>query len=408
MNYLFKLARRTARLRMLPLVALASALAGCDADRLTGNSDTPPASPASQPTVGPLALFSTTSFRGGMPFGTYALPTEEFGAIYNGALRNIWPEQLLSELATIKARGGKVFLMFAGQEDHYKDAQGHFDLGLWKARIDRFRGIDFSSYVADGTVMGHYLIDEPYDPFNWNGQPVPGATLETMAQYSKGIWPKMLTVVRAQPNEIQWNGTYHYLDAAWAQYTSAKGDVNDYIRKNVSDAKTMGLGLVAGLNMTKGGPNKSKMTASQIDSWGSAMLTSSYPCAFLNWEYDQPYMQQTDIKAALTHLSQKAATLTSHSCAGGADSTPPIPLPGVKGIALQAARALQNGAQLIRLTWVGGQSTRVDIYQDGVFRRTTVNDGRASVYPHKPARYVYKLCEAGTSKCSNTAAATIR
>jgi hypothetical protein len=406
MTYLFKLARRTARLRLLPLIVLASALAGCDTDRLTGNSEDPAAAPtAPEPTAGPLALFSTTGFRGGIPFGTYALPTEQYGAVYNGGMKNIWPEYLLDELAEIKSRGGKVILMFAGQEDHYKDAQGHFDLGKWKARIDRYRGINFTSYITDGTIQAHYLIDEPYDPFNWNNEPVPGATLEAMAQYSKSIWPTMLTVVRAQPNEIAWNGTYRFLDAAWAQYTSSKGDVNQYIRDNVARAQAMGLGLVVGLNVMKGGANKSRLTAAQIDSWGSALMNNTYACAYLNWEWD-PYLQQTDIKAALARLSAKAAERPSRPCSNGET---PTPLPNITGIALTAAKMVQpDGDQFVRLTWVGGGSTRIDIYQNGSYRRTTVNDGKASVYPKTPGTFAYKVCEAGTTRCSNTVSLTLR
>jgi hypothetical protein len=56
--------------------------------------------------------------------------------------------------------------MLAGHERHYK-SRGYFDLGKWKARVNRFRGVDFYSYVRDGTIIGHYLIDEPYDAHNW-------------------------------------------------------------------------------------------------------------------------------------------------------------------------------------------------------------------------------------------------
>jgi hypothetical protein len=407
MTYLFKLARRTACLRLLPLIALAFALVGCDTDRLAGNSEDPAAAPtASEPTAGPLALFSTVSFRGGIPFGTYALPTSEYGGIYNGGMKNIWPGELLSELAEIKGRGGKVILMFAGQEDNYKDAQGHFDMGKWKDRIDRYRGINFTSYITDGTIQAHYLIDEPYDPFNWNNQPVPGATLEAMAQYSKSIWPTMLTIVRAQPNEIAWNGTYHYLDAAWAQYTVSKGDVNDYLRNNISRAQAMGLGLVVGLNVMKGGANKSRLSASQIDSYGSALMNNTYACAYLNWEWD-PYLQQTDIKAALGRLSAKAAERPSRPCSSGESG--PIVLPGVNGIALTGSRVVKpDGGDFTRLTWVGGASTRIDIYLNGAYRRTTLNDGKASVYPKTSGTFAYKVCETGSTKCSNVVSVTLR
>src|SRR4051794_10604730 len=141
MTYLFKLARRTASLRALPLLALGAALAGCDTDRLTNSSD--PSAPASEPASQPAPAFAI-AYRGGMPFGTWALPDNMFNDIYNGAVRNIDPGQLLSELAVIKARGGKVILAMAGQEENFKDGSGHFSMTLWKQRIDRFRGVNFN------------------------------------------------------------------------------------------------------------------------------------------------------------------------------------------------------------------------------------------------------------------------
>ena len=80
--------------------------------------------------------------------------------------------------------------------------------------------------MNDGTVIAHYLIDEPYDPRNWAGQPIPGSTLEEMAQYSKQIWPNLTTIVRAEPYRIKWSGTYRYLDAAWAQFYNPRGNLD--------------------------------------------------------------------------------------------------------------------------------------------------------------------------------------
>ena len=94
----------------------------------------------------------------------------------------------------------RVVVNLAGGQRTFRDADGHFSFALWKQRVDRFRGIDFSSYVDDGTVIAHYLVDEPNDPANWSGVPISGATLDQMAQYSKQLWPKMATVVRAYPD----------------------------------------------------------------------------------------------------------------------------------------------------------------------------------------------------------------
>ena len=171
-------------------------------------------------------------------------------------------------------------------------------------------------FINDGTIIAHYLIDEPYDPANFGGKPVPGSTLEEMAQYSKSIWPNLKTVVRAEPYLIKWSGHYRYLDAAWAQYLARKGSASTYLQKNVSAAKQMGLGLIVGLNLLKGGtPNGTWMTASEVENFGSALLSSDYPCAFISWEHNSK-LTSSDMRNAMAKLRKKAQSLSSRSCSG--------------------------------------------------------------------------------------------
>src|SRR3712207_5267159 len=115
----FEFVRRAARLRALLVVTLVALFSACDAsDKLTGNSD--PADTPETPGSTPTEVSAASSFRGGIPMGHFAMPTSQFGAEYNGAMRNIWPGELLKELAAIRARGGRVVLMLAGNERHYK------------------------------------------------------------------------------------------------------------------------------------------------------------------------------------------------------------------------------------------------------------------------------------------------
>jgi hypothetical protein len=401
MTYLFKLARRTALGRALVLTALA-ALTGCDTDQLTNSSEIPAAPPALE-SITPSAPLFATAFRGGIPFGTWALPTSSFGTVFNGAVRNIWPGELLGELAAIKARGGRIVLAMAGYEGHFKDRNGHFSLSMWKDRIDRYKGVDFSSYIEDGTIIGHYMIDEPNDPVNWTNQPVPGPMLEEMAAYSKELWPKMATVVRVEPAYLgQWGG-YRHLDAAWAQWVSRKGDPAAYIRDQVAIAQRLGLTLITGLNISKGAPNNTPMPASMVQSAGSALLASDYPCAFISWEYDGRYLARSDIKSVMSQLSQKAAAHPARSC-----SRAPISLPGIVGFSLTAVTVLRDGDQVVNLTWSGATGTQVDIYRNGQYRTTTRNDGFARSYPQRSGQYTFKVCEAGKSRCSNSKTVTIR
>jgi hypothetical protein len=411
MTYLFKLARRTAQLRALPLLALAATLSACDTDSFSPSENPAAAAPEAEPFTPPTALYAE-SFRGGIPFGTWALPTSEFGSIFNGAMRNIDPNHLRSELAEIKSRGGRVILSLAGKETNYLDGDHHFSLSLWKERVDRFKGVDITSFIEDGTVIGHYIIDEPNDPANWGGRPVPGSMVEQMAAYSKQVWPKMATIVRAEPKYLaETGGSYQALDAAWAQWVARKGAPKDYIERNIADAQRLGLALVTGLNITKGSSIGGELSASLVESAGSTILAQSYPCAFISWEWRDAYMSRSDIKSAMAVLSNKAEAHAARSCMSGGGETPPPPppsLPGIKGISLTATKAVQGDQNVVTLVWQGAAGSNVRLFVNGTFRRNTVNDGKGFAYPRRSGSYSYKICEVGTTRCSNNASVTIR
>ena len=57
----------------------------------------------------------------------------------------------------------------------------------------------------------------------------------------------------------------------------------------------------------------------------------------------------------------------------------------------------------MNLNWSGATSSDVDIYRDGVVRATVPNTGAYtdSIGVKGRGTYTYKVCEAGTSTCSN-------
>ena len=252
--------------RRAALLFAGLAIAGCDhTASFTPDEETPVVPVGLAPAAN--APTAAATFAGGIPFGMFAQPLSLYGDRYNGGHRNTTASDLLNSLTQIRNAGGKVVVVFAGSNNNYKDADGHFSMSLWQSRVDRYRGVNFSSFIEDGTVIAHYLLDEPNDPNNWNGQPVPPATVELMAEYSKSIWPTLPTVVRVDASYLtQGNPSYQYLDAAWAQYVERKGAPGDYLSRNVADAQSVGLQLIVGLNLLKGGPGNTALTASLIQS----------------------------------------------------------------------------------------------------------------------------------------------
>jgi hypothetical protein len=306
---------------MLPtrIVLFVLAVTACDTrDPITGPS-TGGESAGSPSTAPSLAI----AYSGGIPFGLYNIPTSKMGSDFNGKMTNarIWlPTSTIpnlgmaAELAAIKSRGGKVILNMAGSHVHVLDANGRFSLTKWKQRIDAFKPLRFGSYITDGTIIAHHVIDEPNDASNWGGVPIPPATVEEMARYSKQLWPNMPTVARVESSYLaKWTGTYRYLDAAWAQWVARKGDPGEFITRNVADAKRKGLALITGLNVLKG-DFREPLSPSLIRSAGTALLRSSYPCAFLSWQYDAEYLATPGVRDALRYLRQKALGRPFKTC----------------------------------------------------------------------------------------------
>src|SRR5262249_25430473 len=136
---------------------------------------------------------------------------------YTGSLHPLWPSGAYQVLDSARARSARIVISLAGSRTGYTNADGTFNLSKWKSQVARFKNYDLDRYVASGTVIGHYLGDEPTCTSCWGGKEVPASTLEQMARYSKSLWPAMPTGIRAYPSLLPLQG-YPDVDFAWAQW----------------------------------------------------------------------------------------------------------------------------------------------------------------------------------------------
>jgi hypothetical protein len=56
------------------------------------------------------------------------------------------------------------------------------------------------------------------------------------------------------------------------------------------------------------------MSASEIQKYGYAMLSTSYACAFFNWQHDTDYFDRSTIRSAMADVSSKAKAHAKTSC----------------------------------------------------------------------------------------------
>jgi hypothetical protein len=303
--------------------------AACGDDSAGPSSTSDPTGTTAEPIdLDVAAILDTRSSRPGVVFGSVGLTNDYLNNVHTGWLAGgaLDPSNILSRLSGARAKGGRVVIKLSkGRDSYVKNGDGTFSLTKWKSLVSRFRNVNLGPYISDGTILGHYLIDEPHRASRWGGKIISQATLEAMAKYSKELWPQMTTMVRVVPSWLaSGRVTYKYLDAGWLQYASGKGDAAKLVAAEVAAAKGKGLGLVVGLNVLDGGNGSSKirgwtsgkwaMSASEIRNYGSAMLGPSYVCGHFMWTHDTEYYGRSDIKSAMADISAKARSHAKTSC----------------------------------------------------------------------------------------------
>ena len=294
----------------------------------TDDTTAPSISPA-DPGAGPdLAVLDTRSDAPGIVFGTWNMRNEYLNSTHTGWLNGgpLEPSNIGSWLSGARSKNARVVIKLCkGKDSYVKNSDGTFSLTKWKSLVSRYQSVSLGSYIDDGTILGHFLIDEPHRANRWGGRPISQATLEEMAKYSKQLWPGMATLVG---EEAKWLASssvgFTHLDAAWAQYRSTMGSASSWASSEVSAASRKKLGLVIGMNVLDGGNGSSKirgytsgkwaMSASEIRSYGAALLSQSYVCAFFNWSHDTDYYGRSDVTSAMADVSASAKRHAKTSC----------------------------------------------------------------------------------------------
>jgi hypothetical protein len=321
---MFKLAGSIAGLRIVSLALFALSAGACASDSLAPSTEAEIA--ADTPAVQSLSLdspdFASAAHRG-TPFGFWRLDYSQLGSDWTSLQGGASPATIRSKLEMARKQGARVFVQFAGSKKHYQNKNGSFSIEKFKSLLAKFKGVNLDSYIADGTLAGHMMIDEPSDGSNWNGRAMSHKQVEEAAKASKAIWPKLPALVRTVPSWLA-SSSWAYLDGAWAQYSSRKGNVDSYRDAQSHAANKAGLKVVWGLNVLDGGNGSSKqrgtskgkytMSASELQKYGKSLLSASNTCGFLMWMYQSSYVKNKAVLSALKSLSTQAKARPAQSC----------------------------------------------------------------------------------------------
>ena len=310
---------------LVPLTMLASACTRSEAHE--------PTTPCTGPDCISPAHFGFWGLNGFLSPAGIADVRARFGiTVFQVAAGN--PRQTVdSLLPLVRSSGISVTLRLVGPHDQHTDASGNFDISAWKKQVDQWAGSGLEPFIADGTLIGHMLLDDIHD-WTWRrrGRDPTGDELDEMARYSRERFPGLMTFVREKASRmpVPNAGRYRHLDACVNQYAVQDGDIEDYVKLEARMSEQLDLGVINGLNIADGGDGSSgqpgwrrgmyAMSADEIRHYGSVLMAMPQTGMFLAWEYDgserwsdgtigSEYFDRPPLELALAEL---AAQMSRH------------------------------------------------------------------------------------------------
>ena len=323
------------------LVALLSTACG-EADLPSAPEQTPLPPAADTPASADTLTQDDAVTYAGIPFGSQGLfagvTDFEWGpAPFTMSLDNTFAASIVKRIDAARQRRIRLVLSMTGGLVSEYSTGGKFDLGKWKARMNTFNTATIkkavADAVADGTVVGNKLIDEP-ESSKWGGVPTK-AMVDQMAAHVKSMFPTLpVGVVLGAPG-FRWRTSERYKVVDWAmvqyRWSYNQGGITAWRDAVVSWARAEGVTPAFSLNVMDGGikdtqgtwdcagtggkgltaPN-CRMTADQVRSWGQAIGPSG--CARLLWKYDDAFMAKSTNQTAFRDVASLLNSKSGRSC----------------------------------------------------------------------------------------------
>jgi hypothetical protein len=211
---------------------------------------------------------------------------------------------------------------------------GVFDMAKWRARMDTYNTptikAAIAAAVADGTIIGNSVMDEPFNTYGANSWGPAGTMtkirVDQMCGYVKSILPTLPVGVVHDHDDFEPNNSYKTCEFFLSQYRKSKGDVRAFRDAGLAMARRDGIAVAFSLNVLHGGtpsttcpkygddPNGTlcPMSAAQIKEFGQVL--GSAGCGLTMWRYQSGYFDALDIQAAFKVVSDSLAKLPGKGC----------------------------------------------------------------------------------------------
>jgi hypothetical protein len=286
----------------------------------------------------------TTGLYSGRPFGAFGL--WEAQAIVSGRVPPLTatiitpaPATTCGYITTSRTKHARVNLFFGGGGHAQYKTNGKFDLTKWKNKMATFgtaaNKTCVAAGVADGTVIGGSLLDEP-EIADWGGV-LTKPMINDMASFMKKMFPTLPVGPNHGMQGHNWRTSERYTTVDYANYqfnwnaTRPGGDLTAWRNAVFKQAALDGVTPAFSLNVINGGTLAGSnwnctahrgtrdplcnMTPAQLEAWGKAQVPGG--CWLLLWTdglYDQPFFASSANQSALRAIAAVTAAAPARSC----------------------------------------------------------------------------------------------
>lgn len=305
------------------VIATAEGLADTAAVTLTAASSSP----------APVAPGGTGEL--GVPMGSWGLlGVGVSGGPYTMTVDPYTASTILSRLADARSKGYKVLMNMTGGSHSNYLTDGYFDPAKWEARMDTYNTREIraavAQAVADGTIIGNSVMDEPQNTTPGKAWGPAGymtkAKVDRLCAYVKAIFPTLPTGVVHDHRMFEPDKNYSVCDFVVSQYRLSKGTVEDFRDGGLAFARRSGISIAFSLNVLHGGtagtdcakygddPNGTlcPMSPDQVRRYGLALGPVS--CSLAMWRYEQAYYDDANIRSALRTVGDSLARVPRTAC----------------------------------------------------------------------------------------------
>jgi hypothetical protein len=274
----------------------------------------------------------------GTPMGLSGLLSSGVtSAYYTMSLDGYNAGTIIGRLTEARSKKLRVLMnMTGGHHDNYK-TDGVFDMSKWRAKMATYNTpaikAAVEAAVADGTIIGNSVMDEPANTSANNSWGPAGtmtkARVDGMCREVKAMFPTLSVGVVHDHRIFEPEKNYQYCDFILSQYRLAKGDVQSFRDGGLAFARRSGVAIAFSLNILHGGTqsttcekwgddphgNLCPMTGEQLRDWG--LLLGNAGCALNMWRYEAAYFAKPEVQSALRTIAESLARLPRKPCRRG-------------------------------------------------------------------------------------------